>query len=108
MSAPDYSRRSFDLAVARDRTPIIDQGTLINGVTVLSIPGGAVAQLHFGAGRDPVDVVSGDSWDVSAVGGDGCPKPLDEGLFMTNPAGAGLVQLLISFGPIGAGVRTEA
>lgn len=108
MSAPDYSRRSFDLAVARDRTPIIDQGTLINGVTILSLPGGAIAQLHFGAGRDPVDVVQGDSWTVSAIDAKGCPIPLDEGLFMTNPAGAGLVQLLISFGPIGGGLATEA
>lgn len=87
---------------------MIDQGTLINGVTVLVVPAGAVAQLHFGAGRDPVDVVQGDSWDVAAIGADGCPKPLDEGLFMTNPAGAGNVQLLISFGPIGSGLKTEA
>lgn len=108
MAAPDYSRRSFDLAIARDRTPIIDPGTLINGVTILALPGGAVAQLHFGAGRDPVDVVQGDSWKVTAADAQGCPIPLDEGLFMTNPAGAGLVQLLISFGPVGAGVTTEA
>lgn len=108
MAAPDYSRRSFDLAIARDRTPIIDQGTLINGVTVLAVPGGAVAQLHFGSGRDPVDVVTGDSWDVAAIAPNGCPVPLDEGLYMTNPAGAGNVQLLISFGPIGGGLRTEA
>src|SRR2546429_9617993 len=29
----------------------------------LAVPGGAVAQLHFGSGRDPVDVVAGDSWE---------------------------------------------
>lgn len=108
MAAPDYSRRSFDLATARDRAPIIDQGTLINGVTVLVVPAGATAQLHFGSGRDPIDVIAGDSWDVSAVDARGCPVPLDEGLYMTNPAGAGDVQLLISFGPIGGGVRTAA
>lgn len=107
MAAPDYSRRAFDLAVARDRTAILDPGTLINGVTVLSVPAGAVAQLHFGANRDPIDIATGDQWDCSVVV-DGCPKPMDEGLFMTNPAGAGNVLLLISFGPIGSGVRTQA
>lgn len=108
MAAPDYSRRTFDLATVRDRTPIVDQGTLINGVTVLAVAAGAGAQLHFGSGRDPIDVVAGDSWDISAVGSDGCPVPLDEGLYLTNPAGAGDLQLLISFGPIGAGARTAA
>lgn len=108
MAAPDYSRRTFDLAVARDRGTIVDVGLLINGVTVLAVAAGAGAQLHFGAGRDPIDVVAGDSWDISAIGPDGCPVPLDEGLFLTNPAGAGSLQLLISFGPIGAGTRTAA
>jgi hypothetical protein len=108
MAAPDYSRRTFSLVAVHDRTPIIDQGTLINGVTVLSVPAGAGAQLHFGSGRDPIDVVAGDSWEVSSIGPDGCPIPLDEGLYLTNPAGAGDLQLLISFGPIGAGARTVA
>lgn len=105
MAAPDYSRRSFDLATARDRGAILDAGTLINGVTVVSVPAGAVAQLHFGANRDPIDLATGDQWDCSVVDANGCPKPMDEGLFMSNPAGAGSIVLIISFGPVGSGVR---
>lgn len=105
MAAPDYSRRGFDLVTARERSPIIDPGTLINGVTVLVVPAGAVAQLHFGANRDPIDLATGDQWDCSVVDADGCPRPMDEGLFMSNPAGAGQILLLISFGPVGSGVR---
>lgn len=108
MAAPDYSRRSFDLATLRDRTQIVDAGVLINGVTILAVAAGAGAQIHFGSNRDPIDVVAGDSWDISATGSDGCPVPLDEGLFLSNPAGAGTLQLLISSGPIGAGTRTAA
>lgn len=107
MAAPDYVLRTFDLATLRDRTPIIDQGTLINGVTIQDAPPGAPAFLHFGSGRDPLPIVAGDSWDVAAIV-DGCPVPLDEGLFMSNPAGAGNVTLIISFGPIGSGLRTGA
>jgi hypothetical protein len=106
VAAPNYSVRSFDLATARDNTPIIEQGTLINAITVQSVPAGASASLHFGANRDSVPILTGDSWDVSAEGPNGCPTALDEGLFMTNPVGAGLVTLVISFGRIDTGVRT--
>lgn len=108
MAAPDYSRRAIDLAVAHDRTQIVDPGTLINGVSVLFVPAGAAAQLHFGANKDPVDIATGDQWDCSVVDARGCPRPMDEGLFVTNPAGAGNVVLVVSFGPIGAGIGTVA
>jgi hypothetical protein len=108
MAAPDYNLRSFDLAQSRDRSTIIDQGTRINGVEVKEVPAGAAVFLHFGSGRDPYPIVTGDAWEISADGPDGCPVPLDEGLYMTNSAGAGTVTLMISFGLVAGGVRRVA
>lgn len=108
MAAPDYRVVLVDLTVGRaSPVSIIDQGVKINGVTVQFVPAGAALNLHFGANREGVPIVTGDSWDVAADGPNGCPVPLDEGLFVSNPAGAGTAQLIVSFGNIGAGAQTR-
>ena len=107
MAAPDYDVLVLDLAVARDAQQVTNQGNKINGVVVLASPGGATAFLHFGAGRQPIPVVQGDSWEIAAER-DGCLVALDEGLRITNPVGAGNITLLVSYGNIGAGTRAVA
>lgn len=107
MAAPDYDVLVLDLAVARDAQPVTNQGNKINGVSVLDVPGGAAAFMHFGAGRQPIPIVDGDSWDIAAEAG-GCLVALDEGLRITNPVGAGNITLLVSYGSIGAGTRSQA
>ena len=106
MAAPDYRVVSFNLATARDRATIVETGTRIIAVMVQAAP--AAASLHFGANRDPVPALTGDSWDTTAEDENGCPVPLDEGLFLTNAAAAGLLTLVVSFGSAGAGLVKAA
>lgn len=102
MATPEYGNRALDLSIGRDKATIVDPGTKINGVTVQQVPAGASALIHFG-NKDGVPLVAGDSWDVWADGPDGCPVPLDEGLFLTNPIGGGVVILIVSFGNTSVG-----
>jgi hypothetical protein len=103
VAAPDYQVLQLDLANARTAAPIIDVGTKYNAVVVQALPGGAGVSLHFGANKQAVPIAAGDSWEVHAVDGQGCVRAADEGLFMTNPIGAGTVVLVVSGGEVGIG-----
>lgn len=100
MSTPDYRPVSLDMAVARTQTPVVEVGTKINHVAIISVPAGSNALLHIG-NKEGIPIVAGDSWDIWADGPDNCPVAHDEGLFVTNPSGSGSLQLVISFGNVG-------
>jgi hypothetical protein len=95
-----YQRFQIDLAVAHGPTPApIDggnglRGTGIGFVTVLSIPPGAVFNLHFGQQANAWDVLAPTALRV-------CGEEQMLGLFYSNPAGAGLVILEVSYAASG-------
>lgn len=93
MSAPSYAVLRLDLATARTAERIVEVGRPIDGITVQAIPVGALCQVSFGSNKDLVTLQDGQSFEI-------CPV-LDEGLFLTNPLAAGILELIISFGGIG-------
>lgn len=95
---PNYAVVSFDLATARTDQPVagIQVGTRFDSVTVLALPAGAGVSVRFGSNQHiPLSVVN-QSFRLL----DSCEHPFfcDEGLFVTNPAGAGVCTLLVSLG----------
>jgi len=90
MSAPSYQVLRLDLATARTSERIIEVGRPIDGVTVQAIPVGVLCQVAFGTNKDLVTLQPSQSFEL-------CPI-LDEGLFLTNPLSAGILELIISFG----------
>lgn len=108
MSRPRYSTIARNLATARTSPEeLVPVGTEIDNVTVVGLPAGAVANLHFGTGAEPVPVTQGQSWDTNEEV-DGCLVPLTEGLYLSNPAGAGQVVVVVSYGKPVSGLRTLA
>lgn len=94
---PNYQRLDIDLAVARPNlTAIIGQGVTYDGLTVLQLPGGAVISLAFGNGQQLPLLQQGQTFAFLDVCGN--PFLCTEGLFATNPAGAGIVIILLSVG----------
>lgn len=89
--AAAYIIPSIDLATPRSRV-LIDgtQNAPVATVTVIQLPGGAVVSLHIGQVGLPIPLLNqGMSFEL-------CPEETG-GLFLTNPVGAGLLILLISF-----------
>ena len=108
MAKPKYGVFTIALATAHTSPlEIVPTGTEIDAVTVVGLGVGVAANLIFGANSQEVPVSQGDSWEVS-VEEDGCLVPLNEGLFMTNPAGAGNLVVVVSFGKPVSGLRTLA
>lgn len=93
MSAPSYAVLQLDLATLRTAERIVEVGRPIDGVTVQNIPAGTLVQVAFGTNKPLVTLKAGQSFEI-------CP-PLDEGLFLTNPLAAGVLELIISFGGMG-------
>lgn len=91
MSAPSYSVVALDLSVARDHARIADVGQVIGAVTVLQLPAGSTCALTLGTNRGDIPLL------IPAQLFDMCPA-CDEGIFFTNPAGVGIVILLLSVG----------
>lgn len=108
MSRPRYSVIARSLATARTSPEeIVPVGTEIDNVTVVVLQPGVVANLHFGTGAEPIPVSQGQSWDVNEEV-DGCLVPLTEGLYLSNPIGAGQIQIVVSYGKPVSGLRTLA
>lgn len=100
MAKPSYQVLTLDLTQARTKKSIVDNGSRVDSVAVLSMPAGTVAALSFGTNSDDIPIGVGDTYDVSGFDAAGCPVPLDEGVFLTNPVGAGTLVLLISYGSV--------
>lgn len=91
MSAPNYSVPSLDLATARDAFPVVTAGIPVDSITVLALPGGATISARLGPNKAPIPLlINGQTLNI-------CPAA-DEGIFIDNPIGAGVVVLLISLG----------
>lgn len=100
MASPDYQKIVFDLTAAHDRQRVVDVGTKINHLAIEAVPLGTTALFHLG-NKEGIPIVIGESWDVWADDSQGCPVPHDEGLFISNVAGAGSLQIVVSFGAVG-------
>lgn len=97
MAAPNYRVIQIDLAVARDANAIPEAGVGVeyDGFTVLALPGGNTVSLKCGPSKDNIPLlVAGQSFAFKDV----CDNPFiaNEGLFITNIAGAGILLLLLS------------
>lgn len=87
-----YKVVAIDLSVQRDQFPIpgIPNGAVIRFFGVLSRPAGTTVFVKFGSGADSVPFT--DNW----VGINFAP-PHNGGAYLTFPAQAGTMQLLIGF-----------
>lgn len=94
-----YKLREFDLATVRDRQVIYDRAVPIATLAVMQLPGGAAASLRFGQGNDDIPLLN------QGMEFKPCPAERD-GVYLTNPAGAGTLKLLISFEEGEVGVST--
>ena len=88
---PAYQVYDIDLAVVRSAPgePIVGPGAEITAVVVLAVPIGANVSYRFGDSGAAIQFAESPSFEV-------CP-PATEGLRITNPAGAGIARLLVSF-----------
>lgn len=100
MAKPAYDVVVIDLTAAKTRARIVDAGQKVDSVSVVSLGAGVSLSLVFGENNKEIPVSNGDSFDLSSLDSEGCPVPLDEGVFETHPVGAGSAQILISFGSI--------
>lgn len=109
MARPDYQIVTVDLSTGpKTKQPIIGKGQAYNSVAVRQFPAGSTVSLSFYDNGSEVPLVAGDSFVCTGLDSKGCPVAADEGLFVTFAAGAGLVVLLVSMGPIGGGINVVA
>jgi len=92
---PVYQVLFLDLAQQRDSGPIVEVGNRYDAVTVHQLPGGSVASLKLGPNPD-IPLLRTETYRFL----DSCEHPFfcDEGLFLTNPVGAGVLILIVSLG----------
>ena len=99
MAKLNYAVVAVDMAVPRTFPTPVDKvgvGVKYSGVTVMQLPGGTVASMFFGPNGDAVPIVA--VLQSHAFENDqGCPFFCDEGLFITNAGGAGILLLLVAF-----------
>jgi hypothetical protein len=100
MAKPSYRVILVDTSVAHDRFPIVDAGIKVDAISALDMPAPGAVSVAFGTNSDLIPLKDGDGYDVSATDANGCPVPLDEGVFVSNVAGAGIAQILVSFGSV--------
>ncbi len=95
---PVYRVIQLDLAVQRDGVELLGQGVEYDAVTIHQLPGVGLASLGFGSnGLDSmIPLVRTETHRFV----DSCEHPFfcSEGLFMSNPVGAGILVLIVSFG----------
>lgn len=95
---PIYQVVQLDLAVQRDGVEILGQGVEYDAVTIHQLPGVGAASLGFGSNGSGamIPLLRPETFRFL----DSCEHPFfcSEGLFVTNPAGAGILILIVSFG----------
>lgn len=102
MQQGQFSYRCLTVSLAAaagqsGQSPIVIQGaepgSPITGVLLLSVPAGTVGNLHVGPGGDPMPLTQGLELDTDVC------NPMSQGLFIDNPAQAGVsIQLIVTFG----------
>lgn len=98
MAKPLYRVVTIDLTQARDGVEILGQGVKYDAVRVHSLPGVGVASLGFGSNGSGAMIALLRTETFRFL--DSCERPFfcSEGLYVTNPAGAGSLILIVSFG----------
>lgn len=104
MGAINYRVQNIDLATVRSAPGerLALPGVAYDAVTVLQLPAGAIVGIRFGDNKDLIPLLQqGQTFRFK----DACDNPfaITESLYVENPAGAGIVILLISFAAQDAG-----
>jgi hypothetical protein len=95
---PLYQVLQIDLTVQRDGVELLGQGVEFDGVTVHQLPAVGAASLGFGSNSQSAMIPLVRTEPFRFL--DSCEHPFfcTEGLFITNPAGAGVLILIVSLG----------
>ncbi len=98
MAKAAYQVIPVDLSIIRSAPgqPLVPTGQPYDAVNVLDLPVGAVVFLSFGENTPLVPLLSAPQ-SFRFTDDCGNPLPITEGLRVSNPAGGGTVQLLVSF-----------
>jgi len=91
---PVYQVLQLDLAAQRDDAPVVEVGVRYDAVTIHQLPGPGISMK---LGPNPaIPLLRTETHRFL----DSCEHPFfcDEGLFITNPAGAGILILIVSMG----------
>lgn len=94
MPHPAYEVKNLNLATARNQLAIVAQGPEVTTVTILGIPAGVAAFVRMGSAGDDIPLLT-QGQEITMQ----CPSNTD-GVFITNPASAGTLSLLIGYGGI--------
>jgi len=96
MAKPLYQTLTVDLTVVRDSNAIVEVGVRYDAVKVHQLPAGNTVSLKFGGNSPNVPLLAVETFRFL----DKCEHPFfcDEGLYITNVAGAGTLILLVSLG----------
>lgn len=85
--------QSIDLTLAKVREQILEPGNWVDALTVLRIPAGAIAFVHFGVG-DPIPLLM-----TAPFIGFARDEDANQGVFISSPAQPGVtIDLFIAFG----------
>lgn len=86
-----YRVLNFDLSVVRSKELVTQtRNNEVATVNVVQLPNGAAVSIAFGSGGEDIPLLAqGAEFEL-------CPAE-KEGLFITNPAGAGTLVLMVSF-----------
>jgi len=94
MAKPLYQVLQLDLAVQRDDAPVVEVGVKFDSVAVHQLPG--PASIKMGSNNPSIPLLRIEQFGFM----DSCEHPFfcDEGLFVTNAVGAGILILIVSLG----------
>ncbi len=84
-----YEVRTFDLATVRDKFPITSRAKFVSSIAVTALPAGADARLQFGDDKPVISAAVNRTFQL-------CP-PENSGVYLTNPAGVGSLEVVISY-----------
>jgi hypothetical protein len=95
MAKPLYQVLQIDVATPRDSNPIVEVGIKYDAVTIHQLPAGGGMSLKLGPNQ-AIPLIRTETFRFL----DKCEHPFfcDEGLFLTNVAGAGILILIVSLG----------
>jgi hypothetical protein len=93
MPHPPYEVKNFNLATVRNQLPVVAMGPQVETVTILAIPAGVSVSVRMGSASDDIPLLT-QGQEISM-----CP-PNSDGVFLTNPAAAGTLSLLIGYSGI--------
>ncbi len=98
--APSYNVITVDLAVARTAERVVRVGEFFSTVYIKALPLGVVASIGIGENKPFIPIEQGETYELTDSCGN--PRACTEGLFVSNPAGAGVLLLLVSYDGLGA------